>query len=123
MEAASRIVAPACTASKKCSSCPALHRGGYIEKGQFIGAAVTICPGAFHRISRISDVDKVDAFDHTPVLHVQTGHYANSCTHGVVCSLFALICLFTGYRHPKTLPVLTNRCGHLADLEKTLEKV
>ena len=47
-------------------------RSGDVEEHQFVGALLVVARGEFHGISRIAQIDEVDAFDHAAGGHVET---------------------------------------------------
>ena len=47
--------------------------GGDVEKAELICPCGIIGDGGIHRITRIAQVDEVDALDHAAVGHVKTG--------------------------------------------------
>jgi hypothetical protein len=47
--------------------------GGDVEKAQLIGPFAIVKPRLRHWVAGIDEVDKIDAFDDPPVLHVETG--------------------------------------------------
>jgi len=51
-----------------------LDSGGDVQKDQFVGAFLHVTFGEFHRIAGIADIDKIDAFNGTPVLNVEAGN-------------------------------------------------
>lgn len=55
--------------------------GRHIEKGQLISALFLIPCRQFDRVTRICEVDKVDALDHSSRVDVETGDNARSNSH------------------------------------------
>ena len=62
---------------------PRFMRGGDIQKHDFVRALRIVGLGAFHGVAHLFDSDKIDAFDHFAVPHVQAGmiRFASICIH------------------------------------------
>ena len=50
--------------------------GGNVEKSQFVGTLVVVAFGHVHGVARIAQADKIHAFHHAAVVHIEAGDNA-----------------------------------------------
>ena len=48
--------------------------GGDVEKGELISALLVVAGGNFDRVARVTQFNKIDAFDHAATSYVKTGN-------------------------------------------------
>jgi hypothetical protein len=53
---------------------PVFYRSGYVQHGQFIGAFLLVKGGIPCRVSRVSQIRKMNALNHAPIFHIQARH-------------------------------------------------
>ena len=58
--------------------------GTDIKESQLVGTLLAVAAGDFHRITGITDINEVDALDHTAVFNIQAGDDAFGVAHGVL---------------------------------------
>lgn len=58
-----------------------LMGGRNVQKRHFVGTLFVVAHGNLHRITRITDTDKIHALDDAAVIHVQAGNDALRQTH------------------------------------------
>src|SRR5262249_38056152 len=51
--------------------------GRYIEQVEPVGAGCIVSDCSLDRITRVAQIDEIDALDHSAVFHVETGDYAD----------------------------------------------
>ncbi len=60
---------------------PILDSSGYVKKSKLVGSGLTIGLCAFDGVASITNIHKMNAFNYTTILHIQTRHNANLFIH------------------------------------------
>ena len=55
-----------------------LVTGSDIQKGNLVGSGITVALGYLHRITRVADIEKLNALYDASILAIQTGNYSLS---------------------------------------------